>query len=165
MQDLSNFDLDDVAAVLDIFGRAVPEEYKPLWPAVGVFLAEVETLVRRRRHLEAESARTKDREEKEASIRRENEELHANPEELERVIAAAADKVSFLGRKKIIDTTPQMVTCPHCSKELPVAQNIRFWSPEELQDYAEILKQVRAIADRNRAMEKLPLGDVVEGVA
>lgn len=91
-------------------------------------------------------------------------EEYVTTEEWAEVTAPLAKRFG-LEKPKEIDLTPEMATCPHCSKELPVARNVRFWTPQEMRDYADVLEEVRAIADRNRAMAKLPLEDVVEGVA
>jgi hypothetical protein len=56
-----------------------------------------------------------------------------------------------LTKPKVIDTTPVMQACPHCSQELPVGPNIRFWTPEELRAYADVLERNQAIAAANRA--------------
>lgn len=91
-------------------------------------------------------------------------ELYMTTEDWAEISAPLSEKFGF-EKPKEIDLTPHMLTCPHCSKELPVAGNIRVWSPEELEDQAKVLREIRAIADRNRAMAKLPLEDVVEEVA
>lgn len=46
-------------------------------------------------------------------------------------------------------------TCPHCSKALPVAQNIRFWTGQQLRDLADVVDNNDQIAADNRAMNKV----------
>jgi hypothetical protein len=67
---------------------------------------------------------------------------------------AAIDKMSAkfgFEKKKFIDTTPVLLCCPHCSQELPIAPNIRFWEPEELEALAGTMRSNRALAAANRA--------------
>jgi hypothetical protein len=45
---------------------------------------------------------------------------------------------------------PVMLACPHCSAELPVTQNIRFWTSEELRSHADTLDELQRMADKNR---------------
>ena len=45
-QDLSSYELSDIAAVLDHMGKQPPEEFKQLWPAVGTIIQAIETRVR-----------------------------------------------------------------------------------------------------------------------
>jgi hypothetical protein len=56
-----------------------------------------------------------------------------------------------LKKARVIDTAPATQTCPHCNKDLPVARNIRFWEPEELEALAVTMRSNRAIAAANRA--------------
>lgn len=48
-QDLSNYELEDVAAVLDDIGTEKIEDFKQLWPAVGVFLDAIRGRIRANR--------------------------------------------------------------------------------------------------------------------
>jgi hypothetical protein len=56
-----------------------------------------------------------------------------------------------LKKPKVIDTTPVLTCCPHCSQELPIAPNIRFWEPQQMREYADLVDSNRAIAAANRA--------------
>jgi len=56
--------------------------------------------------------------------------------------------------KERVIPEPVMVTCPHCSEELPVPQNIRFWDPEELRAQADRIEELRRIAAANRAIKQ-----------
>lgn len=84
-------------------------------------------------------------EEYKANAVRELEEDRANPEALEKEIAAAAARLGMDRKKPEIDTTPKMMTCPHCDKELPVNLNIRFWTSDELRQYADALDKAKEI--------------------
>lgn len=80
-------------------------------------------------------------------------ELYETSEE-EREMAKKINERFGMERPKVIDTTPVMMSCPHCSQELPVAPNIRFWTVEELRGYADVLESNQAIAAANREAEK-----------
>lgn len=137
------------------------------FPAPSEIEASCEALNR-----EADNARREEREASEkanweqykAACRREMEEDKSNPEAWEAQIAASAQKLG-IGRKKVIDRFADIANCPHCQKELPVAQNIRFWSSKELYEMAALKDQSELIAERNRNMPDLPMGDVVEEIA
>jgi hypothetical protein len=80
---------------------------------------------------------------------RDHQELYFSDPELQEKTAELAKKFS-IEKPKEIDTTPVMMNCPHCSQELPVGPNIRFWTPEELRSYANVLESNQAIAAANR---------------
>lgn len=147
--DLSKHDIADVAAYLDQFGKAVPEEFKPLWPSVGVMDEAIRSFVSRRRHLAAVAAQDKRDAVYAATAKREMEEDKANPEAWDRQIAAAAERLGMDRKRKEIDTTPVMQACPHCNADLPVAPNIRFWTAAELRTYADTLDALHATAMEN----------------
>lgn len=136
------------------------------FPAPSEIEASCEVLNR-----EADTAKREEREANEkakweqykSACRKEMEEDSSNPEAWEEQIAASAQKLG-LGRKKVIDRSEEIANCPHCQKELPVARNIRFWSSKELYEMAAVKEQSELIAERNRSMPRLPLGDVVDEV-
>lgn len=137
------------------------------FPAPSEIEASCEVLNR-----EADNAKREEREATEkakweqhkAACRREMEEDKANPEEWERQIDEAAKKIG-LGRKNEVVTYPvELVLCPKCQFEQPVASNIRHWTAKELYEMAALKEQSELIAARNRSMSNLPLGDVVEAV-
>jgi hypothetical protein len=49
VQDLSSYDLDAVAEALDGIGKEAPQDYKQLWPAIGIFLEAVRGAIRARK--------------------------------------------------------------------------------------------------------------------
>jgi hypothetical protein len=59
-------------------------------------------------------------------------------------------KVGFEQPKDLVIPEPVLLSCPHCSAELPVPQNIRFWEPEELEQQAARIREIRRLADKNR---------------
>lgn len=79
-------------------------------------------------------------------------ELYCTTEEFAEAIKPLEEKFNMSRAKKHeIDTTPVMLACPHCEKELPVNVNIRFWTPQELRNYADTLEEVQRLAAVNRA--------------
>lgn len=160
-QDLSTFELDVIAAVLEKFGAEVPEEYKPAWPAVGIFSEMIRSYLRSRRATAAAKEKAAADEVYRAKAQREMEEDKANPAEWEAKINAAADRLK-LGRKKEV-VLPQYdeVRCPHCAEVLPLSTNMRLFSREEVRQLADTLDELAAIAERNRNM---PMEDVIEEV-
>ena len=48
-QDLSTYELSDIAAVLDEIGKEAPQDFKQLWPAVGTIIAAIEVKVKARK--------------------------------------------------------------------------------------------------------------------
>lgn len=88
-------------------------------------------------------------EEYRAQCIREREEDMANPEEWNKTIAEAAERLKMDRKPLEIDTAPQMLACPHCSKELPLASNLRFFTSEQLRDYADALEAAKALKSEN----------------
>lgn len=48
-QDLSSYENDDIAAVLDAMGKEAPQDYKQLWPAIGTMLEAIRGRIRARK--------------------------------------------------------------------------------------------------------------------
>ncbi len=146
--------------MLDAIGREAPEDYKQLWPAIGTLDRAIREHIRARRpSVEQEAA---DR--WLAYIAAAKAEGTTEPDgEMLRRIEALNGKHN-LTKPKEIDTTPVMLACPHCSQELPVGPNIRFWTPEELRSYADVLERNQAIAAANReaslAVQAVPAEEV-----
>src|ERR1700733_4101451 len=76
-QDLSIYELDDIAEALDKFGQAVPEQFEPPFPCVGVFLRKVQSVASQRKRAERERLEELERAEKDRLYQ---EDLKANPE-------------------------------------------------------------------------------------
>ncbi|WP_348269723.1 hypothetical protein P8936_16370 [Edaphobacter paludis] len=64
-----------------------------------------------------------------------------------------AAKVGFEQPKELVIPDPVMLSCPHCSAELPVTQNIRFWTSSELRAHADTLDELQRLADKNRVAQ------------
>ena len=160
VQDLSSYSLEVIAPVLDKFGTDTPEEYKPLWPAVGVFLDLIRGHIRANRPSADQEAATRWLE----YIAKCKAEGIEQPD-AETLMRIEAMNDRFDLKKTRVIEPPAMVECPHCSKELPIASNIRLWEDDQIEQYMYDRREGRKIAERNRSMEKLPLGDVVEEVA
>lgn len=95
-------------------------------------------------------------------------EMYETPDEVKDMAARVAGKFGIKATQanpfKEIDRTPELVLCPKCQFEQPVASNIRHWTAKELHEMAAVKEQSELIAERNRSMSNLPLGDVVEAV-
>jgi len=48
-QDLSTYELADIAEVLEEIGKEAPQDFKQLWPAVGTIIAAIEAKVKARK--------------------------------------------------------------------------------------------------------------------
>ena len=157
--DLEHLELADLESALKELSLRPRRDGETAFPDLATVLEAV-------RYVRAERSSRR-------ALEKENERIahfHAHPEfyeadeEIKEKFHALAEKMDMPKTKPIIPD-PVMVCCPHCHGMLPLAKNLRFWSPQELRNYAGVLEEVQAIADRNRAMAKLPLGDVVEGIA
>lgn len=160
VQDLSSYNLDVISPVLEKFGGEVPEDYNPLWPAVGVLTEMMRGYIRARRSPEPTSG------ERWASH---VDEYWKNPPapldaELQAKVDAMNEKFSLKKPKEIALPQYNEVRCPHCSELLPLATNMRLWTAEEMHAVANTLEDLAVIAERNRTMPRLPLGDVVDEV-
>jgi hypothetical protein len=135
-QDLSSYDIDDVAAVLDDMGKEAPQDYKQLWPAIGTMLEAIRGRIRARRPtVEQEAA---DRWLRYIAAAKAEGTSEPDGEMLRRI--ESLNGKHNLTKPRVIDTTPVMQACPHCSQELPVSPNIRFWTVDELRSYADALE-------------------------
>lgn len=159
-QDLSNYDLDVIAVVLEKFGQDTPEDFKPIWPAVGVFLDLIRGHIRANRPT-AEQASAKRWLEYIDKCKAEGTE---NPDEETLSRIAALNEKHSLKKPKEIETTYTQLACLGCGMVMPVAGNIRLWTSKELREQADLIEELELIAERNRSMPDLPLGDVVDEV-
>lgn len=140
--DLESFDLADIQTALDKWEPR--REGETAFPDAPAMVAAVKKLKAARRDGEAlakENARVADF--------KENPDKYLSREEVAELNKEIAEKFSF-ERRHIINTDPVMQACPHCQKDLPIAPNIRFWSPSELRSYADTLEGVQNAAKANR---------------
>jgi len=160
VQDLSIYSLDVIEPVLETFGGAVPEYYKPVWPASGVFTEMMRDHIR--------SIRTPDPTSGEKWLqyieRCKSEGIEKPDDETLTRIEKLNGRFGLEKPKEIITTCTELV-CTGCGLAQPVAGNIRNWTPQQMRDHADLIEELAVIAERNRNMPKLPLGDVVEEVA
>lgn len=159
VQDLSIYSLEVIEPVLEKFGGEVPVEYKPLWPAVGVFTEMMRGRIRASRAPEPSSG-----ERWAAHV----DEFWKNPPapldaELQAKVDALNEKYE-LKRPKEISTGHTDLTCPGCGMVQAVPGTTRFWTSQQHREHADVLDELAVIAERNRTMPRLPLGDVVEEV-
>lgn len=144
-QDLSSYDIGAITEALELIGKESPQDFKQIWPAVGTIQEAIRGVIRLRgdrRSIDAENERV--------AHFKANPEMYETPAEVAEMAKKINERFGF-ERPKVIDTTPVMQACPHCSQELPVGPNIRFWTPEELRSYANVLESNQAIASANRA--------------
>lgn len=143
--DLVHYELEDIEAGL----VALPpkRDGQTAFPDVDTVLESIRGVIRGRRVVEASNERDRMWEERVKYCQEHPEEREMNAEVMKQVEELNA-KFGF-EKPKEIDTTPTMMTCPHCSAELPVAQNIRFWEPEEMRAQADRIEALRAMATKN----------------
>lgn len=151
-----------MSAMLDKLGLTRRAEGEAALPDVGDLIERTKECRRTRiiAEREAEDARTW--EEYKARCERERLEDKDDPDFVARLDAAAA-KLGMDRKPNVIDTTPITMLCPHCSQELPVAPNIRFWTVQELRAYADVLERNQAIAAANREAEMQRNAVLAEG--
>jgi hypothetical protein len=158
VQDLSSYSLEVIAPVLDEIGKENPKDFKQLWPAVGTILDAIRGHIRANRPSAEQEAANRWLQYidkcKEQGVERPDEETQTR-------IATLNEKFG-LERPKEIETTCTELVCPGCGLAQPVAGNIRNWTPDQLREHADVLEELALIADRNRNMPPLPLGEVIE---
>jgi hypothetical protein len=166
---LAPYDVAVVQEMLTALGLSKRQEGEAALPDVGNMLERIRAIIRSRRPSpeEADSAKWL------AYLEAAKAEGITEPdaEMLER-IAALNEKHGLAKAPKVIDTTPVLLCCPHCSQELPIAPNIRFWEPEELEALAGTMRSNRALAAANRAaslaaqaspLSEVPCGPLCNG--
>lgn len=159
--DLESYEIGNLETAFQNLAMKPRAEGETAFPDIGTILEAVRAVIR--------SSRPSPEEESTAKWMKYLEDAKAegivgpDGDMLARI--AALNEKHSLDRPKVIDTTPVLMACPHCSKELPVAPNIRFWTPMELRDYADSVESVQKIAAANRAAtleaQKEPLTETV----
>jgi hypothetical protein len=147
-KDLEAYEITDLEAAMKVLYSKPRAEGETAFPELAAIEEAVRSVIRARRP-SPDQEREKREEEYRLKAIREMEEDKADPVAWQKQIDAAAEQLG-IGRKKIIDTTPVIMSCPHCFGELPVAPNIRFWTISELRAYADVLERNQAIAAANR---------------
>lgn len=142
--DLLEYAIDDIHAGLNAIGAVARREGETAFPEIGFIVSEVRSYQVKRLRYKRDTERIKADEEYKAKAIRELREDQMNPAEWQRQIDAVAERLQMDRKPKEIDTAPRMMTCPHCSHDLPVAGNIRFWTTDELRKYADELDMARA---------------------
>jgi hypothetical protein len=84
--------------------------------------------------------------------------------ELQAKVDALNEKYDLKKPKEIITVNAEII-CPRCQFAQAVSANFRNWTADEILEYGAIVKELELIAERNRSMLDLPMGDVVEEVA
>lgn len=90
-------------------------------------------------------------------------ELYETPAEVAEMAKRLSEKFG-MERNREIKTQYQEVTCPHCQCLLPVANNIRFWSSQELVDLAKVVATSERIASENRNSPQEDVSEIVEAI-
>lgn len=148
MQDLSNYSLDVIRPVLDRFGKEEPEDFKAVWPAVGVFIGMMRGQIRANREPEPDAAER---------LRIYTE--RAKAEGLEAPDADMLKRIEDLNsrfglkKEKVIETGFTELACMKCGTPFSVAGNIRLWTAKEIREHADVVEQCELIAERNREVK------------
>lgn len=159
-QDLSNYSIEVISAVLDAMGLESPAEYKQLWPAVGTILDAVRRHIYDNRPLEPTSG--------DRWAAHVEDFWKEPPAPLDDEIQARVDALNEkfgLKKEKEIEIINTDLICPKCQFSQPVAGNLRNWTAKEIYEYAAVVEQLEVIAERNRNMPNLPLAEVVEEIS
>lgn len=160
LEHLEMTDLEDALRVLSLKPRA---EGQTAFPDLGTILEAVRGVSRARGDRRAIDDLNQMKSHKAA-----HPELYETPDEVKDMAARVAGKFGIKATQakpfKEIDRSPELVLCPKCQFEQPVASNIRHWTAKELYEIAAVKEQSELIAERNRNMAPLPLGDVVDEV-
>jgi hypothetical protein len=145
--DLESYELTDIETALNLLSSKPRAEGQTAFPESIVIQEAVRGVIRSRRpSVEQEAAdRWLD------YIAKAKAEGVTEPDQEMLARIEALNGKYDLTRPMVIDTTPVTMNCPHCSQELPVAPNLRFWTVEELRTYADALEGVQAAAAANRA--------------
>lgn len=148
-EDLEHFSLTDIVTGLNAISSRRRAEGETAFPEIQAIVEEAQAASRNRRIAEA-------RKRKMADEAAESRRMVEHPEDFETTddIKALADKlaakIGFEQPKEIVIPPPVMLACPQCNFELPVAANMRFWSSEEIFEYAKLKQECERIADKNR---------------
>lgn len=141
--DLMDFELQDIHVALSRIASVPRRDGETAFPEIATVTLAVRAATSERKASERIERERRAEEEYNANAARQLAEDRANPEALEREIAAIAERLNMDRKKPEISTEPQMMTCPHCSKDLPVNVNIRFWTSGELRRYADVLDEAK----------------------
>ena len=143
--DLSKYSLEDVEGGLAVILSDVRRDGEAAFPELPRFVQAI----RKFREDRASTAEIR-RINKEIEHYRAHPEEYISDEETNEMVSALTAKFDMNTLSPGIDTTPVMEACPKCGFDLPVARNMRFWDPDEIEAYAKLLREVRAVAAANR---------------
>ena len=122
----------------------------------------VRGIVRERRRLEREDAERRWHEDYRAKAMAEMEEDKADPEAWQAELNAAAERLGIGRKPKAVEKVIEC--CPSCGTELPIPANLRFWSPQEMRDFADVMEANAEIARVNREATQKAAEEIVEAV-
>jgi hypothetical protein len=159
-KDLAVYSLSDIDQALMRIASVPRREGETAFPEVATILEAVRGVIRARKVPEPTSG-----ERWAAHV----DEYWKNPPapldaELQAKVDAMNEKFSLTKPKEIITVNAEIV-CPRCQFAQAVSANFRNWTADEILEYGAVVKELEQIAERNRNMPDLPLGDVVEEVS
>jgi len=154
-------DLQEAFRLMSLKPRA---EGQTAFPDLGTILEAVRGVTRARGDRRAIEELNRVKAHKDA-----HPELYETPAEVKEMAEKIADKFGIKASKEkpreFVVANPDPVNCPHCGEMLPLGANYRMMEPAEMHRLADVMTELAVIAERNRSMPRLPLGDVVEEVA
>ncbi len=156
--DLSCYSLGDIEAALVQIASVPRRDGETAFPEVATIFEAIRGV----RRGKADS-KAIEQENKRVAHYKANPDMYVSATEFAELVKPLNEKFG-MEKPKVINTTPVEMLCPHCSQALPVAPNIRFWTPQELRTYADLVDENQRLADLNRNMDSLPLGDLAEAV-
>jgi len=142
----------DIEAGLKAISSRRRAEGETAFPEIQAIVEECQAASRNRRIAAQRERRIAD----EAAERRRritHPEDFVADDEIKAMAEKLSAKIGFDQPKEIVIPAPVMLTCPHCSAELPVSPNIRFWNAEELRSHADTLDELQRMADKNRVSQ------------
>lgn len=141
--DLMEFPTDCIVAALSEIASRPRREGETAFPEIAIIVAVTKEIRAARSRARSENDSAREWEERRARAERERQEDMADPEQWEKTIADTAERLKMDRRPVEIDISPNMVECPHCFKELPISSNLRFFTSDELRQYADGLDEAK----------------------
>jgi hypothetical protein len=158
--DLSSYQLSDIDQALMRIASVPRRDGETAFPEVATILEAVRGVIRARKAIENDEgvrwAKYVERCKAEGTV-------EPDAETLEK-IEALNEKFSLTKPKEIVTVNAEII-CPRCQFAQAVSANFRNWTADEILDYGAVVKELEQIAERNRSMPDLLLGDVVEEVS
>ena len=142
--DLSKYSLEDVEGGLAVLLGDVRRDGEAAFPELPRFVQAIRKF-REERASTAEIRRINER----MDHYRKNPEEYMSSEETSALVLRLSERLD-MNKPSEVDFAPTTLTCPQCGFEHAVAQNIRYWSPDELEAHAVTLRGIQETAKANR---------------